>query len=169
MLFIITWARLWVITPCCFHCSFVITFILLIFNKREIYIYMFVLLHLYHLSISLLYSSLFSSFLKFENFLFPCFFLRKFHNCFMISAMSLSTSSSSSSLSIWRMVLDAKFLFGFFSNSFFFMVISWVISDLMSSSNESLVRFLAYRITITFVSQVFGKDLRVLLIILELV
>jgi hypothetical protein len=67
------------------------------------------------------------------------------------------------------MVLDAKFFFGFFSNSFFFMVISWVISDLMSSSNESLVRFLAYRITITFVSQVFGKDLRVLLTILELV
>jgi hypothetical protein len=84
------------------------------------------------------------------------------HNL-VISAISFSTSSSSS-LSIWCTVLNAKLFFDFSCSSCFCNDFT-SHNDLMSSFNESLVRSLASRISVTFTSYIFGKDLRIFLMI----
>jgi hypothetical protein len=49
------------------------------------------------------------------------------------------------------------------------MVISYVIKEPMSSSNQSLVRSSASWMTVTFASQIFGKDLRISFLISTLI
>jgi hypothetical protein len=114
MLLLIIWTRVRIITPCWFHCLFIMMILLLVLKKWKINLDMSYFVAFVS-SKYFLARFLFPSFLKFENLLFPCFFHIKSWNCFVISAKSSSISSSSSSSSLcsltWWTTLNAIFFF----------------------------------------------------------
>jgi hypothetical protein len=127
MLLFIIWTRVRIITPCWFHCLFIMMILLLVLKKWKINLDMSYFVAFVS-SKYFLARFLFPSFLKFENLLFPCFFHIKSWNCFVISAKSSSISSSSSSSSsslcslTWWTTLNANF---FFLASLLVLAFSW--------------------------------------------